>query len=334
MGLSTPKKRTVALVVAQRVLITGATGFAGSYLAEECARHGWELHGTTRPGEGVTNVAQVPSMAVHPVELTDAIAVRRLVEDVGPTHVYHLAAQASVQQAWRDPIATLTNNSVAQLHILSAVQTVCPQTRVLVVSTAEVYGRIDRPELPVTEEAPLGPLDPYAVSKVTQEMLGLQYARAFGLPVVRVRPFNHAGPRQRPGFVAADFARQIALIEAGRSEPVIKVGNLTAVRDISDVRDIVRAYVLALSEGEPGAVYNIASGHGISIDDLLHAFLDAAHVPIETEVDTARLRPSDRPHIVGDATRLRERTGWQPQIPLAQTVRDTLEYWRGRVISG
>jgi GDP-4-dehydro-6-deoxy-D-mannose reductase len=319
------------LAAHERVLITGATGFAGSYLAEECTRRGWEVHGTTRQGEGARNLLDAPSVIVHPVELSDGAGVRRLIAEVAPTAVYHLAAQASVQQAWHDPVATLTNNSVAQFHILSAVQEVCPQARVLVVSTAEVYGRIDRPEQPVAEETPLGPLDPYSVSKVTQEMLGVQYARAFDLPVVRVRPFNHAGPRQRPGFVGADFARQIALIEAEQIAPVIKVGNLSAVRDMSDVRDIVRAYVLALAEGEPGAVYNIASGHGISMEELLQAFLAEARVVITVEVDPARLRPSDRPRIVGDATRLRVRTGWSPSIPLTQTIRDTLDYWRAGV---
>jgi GDP-4-dehydro-6-deoxy-D-mannose reductase len=146
-----------------------------------------------------------------------------------------------------------------------------------------------------------------------------------------VRPFNHAGPRQRPGFVVADFARQVAMIEAGLSPPVIKVGNLAAVRDLSDVRDVVRAYVLALGEGEAGAVYNVASGHGISMADLLHAFIDQASVPIAKAIDPARLRPIDRPLIIGDATRLRAHTGWTPTIPLAQTVRDTLDYWRVRI---
>jgi GDP-4-dehydro-6-deoxy-D-mannose reductase len=162
-------------------------------------------------------------------------------------------------------------------------------------------------------------------------MLGLQHYLAFDLPVVRVRPFNHAGPRQRPGFVVADFARQVAMIEAGLSPPVIKVGNLAAVRDLSDVRDVVRAYVLALGRGEAGAVYNVASGRGISMAALLQAFLDQAGVPIDQERDPERLRPIDRPLIVGDATRLHTRTGWSPVIPLAQTVRDTLDYWRARV---
>jgi GDP-4-dehydro-6-deoxy-D-mannose reductase len=313
------------------ILITGAGGFAGSHLAAECARRGWSVHGTVRPGEGTENLAAVPTAAVHAVELSDAEAVRTLVERVRPAQVYHLAAQASVQKAWQDPMATLTNNVAAQLCILSAVRELSPEARVLIVSSSEVYGRIDPKRLPVEEDAPLGPLDPYSVSKVTQEMLGLQHYLAFDLPVVRVRPFNHAGPRQRPGFVAADFAQQVAEIEAGQRPPVIAVGNLEAVRDLSDVRDVVRAYILALCEGEPGAVYNVASGHGITMAELLQAFVERAAVRIETVVDPARLRPIDRPIIVGDATRLRARTGWSPAIPLARTVQDTLDYWRARV---
>ena len=315
-------------------MITGAAGFVGSFLAEECARQGWTVHGTSRPREGVRNLASLPAAVIHPVELADAAAVRALVEEIRPAQVYHLAAQPSVQLAWQDPMQTLTNNSAAQLSILSAVQAVCPGTCVLVVSSSEVYGRADPARSAVDEQTPLGPLDPYAVSKVTQEMLGLQYFLAFGLPVVRVRPFNHAGPRQRTGFVAADFAHQIALIEAGQSEPVIKVGNLAAIRDFSDVRDVVRAYTMVLGAGEPGAVYNVASGRGVAVSALLQAFIAEAAVPIETVVDPARLRPIDRPVIVGDATRLRARTGWQPEMPLARTVRDTLDYWRARVASG
>lgn len=280
------------------------------------------------------NLANLPAAIIHPVELADTAAVRALVEEVRPAQVYHLAAQPSVQLAWRDPMQTLINNSAAQLSILSAVQAVCPDTRLLVVSSSEVYGRADPGRPAVDEETPLGPLDPYAVSKVTQEMMGLQYFLAFGLPVVRVRPFNHAGPRQRTGFVAADFAHQIALIEAGKSEPVIKVGNLAAIRDFSDVRDVVRAYAMVLDAGEPGAVYNVASGRGVAVSELLETFIAAAAVPIETAVDPAKLRPIDRPIIVGDATRLQRRTGWQPEIPLARTVRDTLEYWRVRVAAG
>ncbi len=305
----------------------------GSYLVEECQRRGWTVHGTTHPSEQPELTPALRAAAIHPVELSDAAAVRALVAEARPAQIYHLAAQASVHKAWQDPMATLTNNSGAQLAILSAARDLCPDARILVISSSEVYGGRDQGRMPLDEDEPLGPLDPYAVSKVTQEMLGLQHYLAFGMPVVRVRPFNHMGPRQRPGFVAADFARQVAAIEAGQGAPVMRVGALDAVRDLSDVRDVVRAYTLALTKGEPGAVYNVASGRGVSIGDLLRAFIAEATVPIETIVDSALLRPVDRPLIVGDAARLRARTGWTPTIPLAQTIRDTLDYWRGRVTS-
>jgi len=312
-------------------LITGATGFVGAHLVEECLRRGWTVHGTTHPSEQPELTPALRATTIRPVELSDTAAVGALVAAIRPAQIYHLAAQASVSKAWQDPMATLTNNSGAQLAILSAARESCPDARILVISSSEVYGGRDPARMPLNEDEPLGPLDPYAVSKVTQEMLGLQHYLAFGMPVVRVRPFNHMGPRQRPGFVAADFARQVAVIEAGQSSPVMRVGSLDAVRDISDVRDVVRAYALALTEGEAGAVYNVASGRGVSIGDLLRAFIAEASVPIETVVDPALLRPVDRPFIVGDASRLHAHTGWTPAIPLTQTIRETLEYWRERI---
>ena len=303
----------------------------GSYLVEECQRRGWTVHGTTHPSEQPELTPALRAAAIHPIELSDTAAVRALVAEIRPAQIYHLAAQASVHKAWQDPMATLTNNIGAQLAILSAAHDVRPDARILVISSSEVYGGRDPARMPLGEDEPLGPLDPYAVSKVTQEMLGLQHYLAFGMPVVRVRPFNHMGPRQRPGFVAADFARQVAAIEAGQGPRVMTVGALDAVRDLSDVRDVVRAYTLALTEGEAGAVYNVASGHGVSVGDLLQAFIAEATVPIDTVVDSALLRPVDRPLIVGDASRLRTQTGWTPTIPLAQTIRDTLDYWRARV---
>ncbi len=316
------------------VLITGATGFVGSWLIAECLGRGWTVHGTTHPDERPTPGGVPDGVAIHPVELSDTDAVRALVAEISPDQIYHLAAQASVQKAWQDPMATLGNNIAAQLAILTAARASRPDARVLVISSSEVYGGADPARMPLNEDEPLGPLDPYAVSKVTQEMLGLQHYLAFGMRVVRVRPFNHMGPRQRPGFVAADFARQVARVEAGQGEPIIRVGKLDAVRDLSDVRDIVRAYTLALTEGEPGAVYNVASGRGVAMRELLQTFVDAARVPIEIVVDPTLLRPVDRPLIVGEAARLRARTGWTPVIPFAQTVRDTLDYWRERVVRG
>lgn len=313
-----------------KVLITGATGFVGSHLIAECTRRGWDVFGTAHPAETYDPAAVGPAEIEH-VELSDVEAVKALVAKIKPSQIYHLAAQASVQQAWRNPMATITNNVGAQLAILSAAHEACPEARILVISSSEVYGGSDPTKMPVDEDAPLGPLDPYAVSKVTQEMLGLQHYLAFKMPVVRVRPFNHMGPRQRTGFVGADFARQVALIESGTVPPVIRVGKLDAVRDLSDVRDIVRAYTLALTEGEAGAVYNVASGQGVSVRALLDLFVAVSTTAIDVETDPALFRPVDRPIIVGDAGRLHARTGWEPRIPLEKTVHDTLDFWRGLV---
>jgi GDP-4-dehydro-6-deoxy-D-mannose reductase len=200
-----------------------------------------------------------------------------------------------------------------------------------VIGSNEEYGAPQPDELPQTEESPLRPNNPYAVSKVAQDFLGLQYYLAYGLPVVRVRPFNHTGPGQSPRFVVPAFASQIARIEAGLQEPVMRVGNLDAARDFSDVRDIVRGYHLAVTKGEPGEVYNLASGRPQSVRGLLETLLGYSQVKIRVEIDPERYRPVDVPVAYGSAEKFRQRTGWMPQIPFEQTLRDTLEYWRGQV---
>ena len=314
------------------VLITGAAGFAGSHLAEECARRGWEVHGTARSGEGTENLAAVPVAVIHRCELSDADAVRTLVEEVQPAQVYHLAAQASVQRAWQDPMATLTNNIAAQLAILRAVQVTCPQARVLVVSSSEVYGRIDPARLPVKEDAPLGPLDPYAVSKVTQDMMAFQYFRSYGLPIIRTRAFNHEGPRRGDVFVTSNFARQVAEIEAGLREPIVYVGDLTPRRDYSDVRDIVRGYWLLLERGEPGEVYNLCSGKSWQIQQVLDFLLGLSTVKgITVKTDPARLRPSDVMILEGSPAKIHKATGWKVEIPFERTLTELVDYWRQRI---
>jgi GDP-4-dehydro-6-deoxy-D-mannose reductase len=198
----------------------------------------------------------------------------------------------------------------------------------LVVGSSEEYGRIAPGDLPIDEDTPLRPTSPYALSKVAQDLMGLQYHLTHGLHVIRVRPFNHIGPRQRPGFVAPDLASQIAAIEAGRQPPVLQVGNLEARRDFSDVRDVVRAYVMLLTHGKPGEVYNVGSGQSHSIQELLDSLLAMSRVPIEVQPDPARMRPSEVPEMIGDVSRLQTRTGWQPEIPFEQSLKDILDYWR------
>jgi GDP-4-dehydro-6-deoxy-D-mannose reductase len=263
-------------------------------------------------------------------ELTDADATRRAVELAAPDLVFHLASQSSVQASFADPLGTIENNTATLVHLLDAVRAVTPGARVLVVSSGEVYGRGGGGR-PIDEHMPLRPENPYAVSKCVQDLLGLQYHLAHRLAVVRVRPFNHLGPGQSDRFVASSFARQIAEIEAGQCAPVIQVGNLEAERDFTDVRDVVRAYLLALDNAEPGVAYNLGRGEGVAIQQLLDLLVGECRVPVSVEVDPARMRPVDVPSLVCDASLFRAHTSWEPVIPLQVTLRDMLDYWRGQL---
>jgi GDP-4-dehydro-6-deoxy-D-mannose reductase len=311
-----------------RALITGAGGFVGGHLCAYLLAHtDWELMGTVYP-HPVDAQPQEPRLRLRHADLRDPEGVQALVGEVQPDCVFHLAAQSFVPASFADPWDTLQNNVRAQLNLLEAVRRSGRDVRVLVIGSNEEYGAPRPEELPQTEESPLRPNNPYAVSKVAQDFLGLQYYLAYGLPVVRVRPFNHTGPGQAPRFVVPAFASQIARIEAGRQEPVMKVGNLEAARDFTDVRDVVRAYHLAVSQGEPGEVYNLASGRPQSVRGLLEMLLSHSHVEIRVERDPSRYRPVDVPAVYGSAAKFRQRTGWEPQIPFEQTLRDILAYWR------
>ncbi len=233
--------------------------------------------------------------------------------------------------SWADPWATLENNIRSQLNVLQAAIAMGSCPRVLVVGSADEYGDVHPDELPITEKHCLRPNNPYAVSKVTQDMLGYQYFASHKLPVVRVRPFNHIGPGQSPAFVASAFAKQIAEIEAGLREPIVRVGNLGARRDFSDVRDIVRGYYLALTQGEPGEVYNLGTERSYAISDLLDRLIQLCRVPVTVRVDPSRLRPADVPDVVADCSRFRAQTGWQAEIPFEQSLVDILDYWRQNV---
>jgi GDP-4-dehydro-6-deoxy-D-mannose reductase len=263
--------------------------------------------------------------------LLDRPALEELFQAARPDYVFHLAAQAFVPASWQDPWSTLENNIRGQLNVLLATLSAEPPPHVLVVGSAEEYGLVAPDELPVRETNLLRPYSPYAVSKVAQDMLGYQYHASHNLPVVRVRPFHHIGPGQSPAFVASDFAKQIAEAEAGLRELVMYVGNLEARRDFTDVRDMVRAYYLAVTQGEPGEVYNIGAERSYSIREVLDMLLTFSTVPIRVEQDPGRLRPSDVPELLCDCSRFRARTGWRAQIPLERTLEDTLDYWRAHV---
>ena len=309
-----------------RALITGVRGFAGPHLVQTLARlTDWTIFGVTRHADDTAR-GYTPIVA----DLLDREAVQRAIAEVAPTHVFHLAAQSHVPTSLQDPAGTLVNNIVGQVHLLEACRALPAAPRILVVASAEEYGLALPEEMPLDEQQPFRPMSPYAVSKVTQDLLGWQYCRTYGLPIVRVRPFSHTGPGQSDRFAVSAFARQIAEIEAGLHPPVVRVGNLDAERDFLDVRDVVHAYYLALTRGTPGEVYNVGGGTTLRIGAVLEALLALSAVPMTVEKDLARLRPSDVPCFIGDSRRLREETGWHPTIPFEQTVRDTLDWWRAR----
>jgi GDP-4-dehydro-6-deoxy-D-mannose reductase len=314
-----------------RTLITGINGFVGGYLAETLIRAGgWDIWGLSRsPHLALGHLHE----HVHMVQadMNNLDMVRHALEEVRPQVVFHLASQSFVPAAFRDPAATLQNNILAHLHLFQAVIEQQQKCRILAVGSNEVYGMIRPDDLPIDETTPFRPANPYGVSKVAQDMLALQYHISHHLDVVRVRPFNHIGPRQDERFVAASFAQQIARIEHGLQPAVIRVGDLSAQRDFTDVRDMVRAYMLAVEHGEAGQVYNIGSSTPTSIQSLLDRLLAISSVTVEVQPDPARMRPSNVPVVVCNAGLFRERTGWEPRITLDQTLHDILDDWRARI---
>ena len=316
-----------------RVLITGFTGFVGSHLADYLvARGDVEVFGTHRWRSRLENVEHLGNQ-VRRVEcdVRDAAAVRRALRDVRPDRVFHLAAQSYVPTSWLTPGETLSGNVLGQVNLFEAIRDLDLPARVLIAGSSEEYGLVLPDEIPIREDGPLRPLSPYGVSKVAQDLLAYQYWKSYRLHVVRTRGFNHTGPRRGDVFVTSSFARQIAEIEKSVSEPVVWVGNLDSVRDFTDVLDMVRAYWLALDRGEPGEVYNICSGRGYSARQVLEILLALAHVKVEVREDPARMRPSDVTLLLGDCSKFRGATGWEPTIPFEVTLEDLLEHWRKRV---
>jgi GDP-4-dehydro-6-deoxy-D-mannose reductase len=319
-----------------RALITGISGFAGSYLAEYClARGDVEITGLVRDSARPGNVAPIAGqLRLLQGDLRDSASVDRAVREARPEVVFHLGGQAFVPRSFEDPEGTLLDNAIGQLHLIQAVLRHRPLARLLVVASSSVYGLVRPEENPVHEDVPLRPVDPYGVSKATQDLLAYQYGVSHGLQAVRVRPFNHTGPRQSDLFAPSWFARRVAEIEAGVMAPVLPVGNLAAVRDISDVRDVVEAYFLAATQGRPGEVYNIGSGVGRPMSALVEGLRELSRVPFTVREDAERIRPLDVPVLVCDAGRLSASTGWRPRIPFEQTLSDLLEEWRRHTAAG
>ncbi len=312
------------MTVRGRVLITGITGFAGSHLAELLVREGAEVHGIAHEDAPHPNLRAIErEVSLHRADLLDAEATASAVRVARPAVVFHLAAQAVPGLSWREPRRTLELNVLGTLDLLEALRAT-GGARLVLASSAEIYAPSDRP---VAEDAPLGPENPYAASKLAQEALVGQYARAGAIEAIVLRPANQIGPRLHPELVASAFAKQVAAAEAG-GERVIRVGALTSRRDFLDVRDAARAYVLAAERGEVGRTYNVGTGTPVAIRELLDLFLAESRVRIAVRDDPARRRPDERPVLSLDASAFGARTGWAPEIPLERSARDTLDYWR------
>jgi GDP-4-dehydro-6-deoxy-D-mannose reductase len=315
-----------------KALVTGITGFVGSHLAEYLLTQGVEVYGTYRVRSRMDHIHHIrDKIHLMECELKDPNSVDSLICSTQPDFIYHLAAQSFVPTSWNSPADTIWNNVGAQINLLEAVRKYDVKTRIQIACSSEEYGLVHPQETPIVESNPLRPLSPYAVSKVAQDMMGYQYNQSYGMHIVRTRTFNHEGPRRGDTFVLSNFAKQVAEIECKLRPPTLEVGNLDAVRDFTDVRDIVRAYVLALQYGEPGEVYNIGSGVPIRIGDALSKLLEMTDRKITVKEDPKRMRPSDVPLLHCDARKFSEKTGWKPMISFEETLRDTLEYWRSQL---
>lgn len=309
-----------------RALITGVSGFVGRHLWRHLQAEGDDVYGLAR-----TNTDGLDAARVLKIDLFDRAAVERAVRETRPEVVYHLAAQSSPAESLADPWATIVNNLACQFNLLEGLLSAGMAPRVLVVGSSDEYGRVSAEDVPTHENVPLKPATPYAVSKVGQDVMGYQYFAQHGLPVVRVRPFNHTGPGHDARFVIPSFARQLAEVEMGLRAPLLRVGDLNVSRDFTDVRDMVRAYRLALTLGMPGDVYNLGSGRSTRIADMVDELIGMCRVRTETRVDAALLRPADIPRQEANIHKFTQLTGWQPTIPWHTTLRDTFEYWREKV---
>lgn len=316
----------------ERALITGITGFAGSHLAELLLSYGYKVSGIVRARSKTDNIDHIRyKLHLEDADLLDSHSLYSIIGKIKPNYIFHLAAQSFVQSSWASPANTMEINIVGSVNLFEAVKRVGLNPVIQIACSSEEYGLVYPSELPVKEDNPLRPQSPYAVSKVAMDYLGYQYFQSYKMIIIRTRGFNHTGPRRGEVFVTSNFARQIAMIEKGKVEPVIHVGDLTTERDWTDVRDMVKGYLLAVQKGKSGEVYNICSEKAIKVGDMLNMLLSYSRKKVKIRRDISRLRPSDVPILLGNCSKFKKLTGWKPEIPFAQTMKDLLNYWRGRV---
>lgn len=307
-----------------KALIIGGAGFVGGYLIKELADSGWDVHATCLENEKISE-----QCSVHTLNILERDAVKLLLDEIDPDVVYHLAAQSSVSVSWKKPQLTAEINVIGTINVLEAVRDFQKKNiRLILIGSGEEYGFIRDGSCPLSEEEKLNPGNIYAATKACQGMLGEIYARAYKMDIIMVRAFNHSGPRQAPMFVISDFCRQIAVIEKGESPAEMMVGNLSAKRDFTDVRDVVRAYRLLAEKGVSGRVYNVGRGKAVEIQFILDTALGFSKLPIKVRKDPARMRASDIPLIEPDVSRIADDTDWKAEISMEQTIEDTLNYWR------
>jgi GDP-4-dehydro-6-deoxy-D-mannose reductase len=316
----------------KNVLITGIAGFVGSHLAELLLTKGYEIHGLCRPRSKTDNIDSITNqLHLEDADLLDSHSLYATISRIKPDYIFHLAAQSFVPTSWVSPSVTLEVNIVGTANLFEAVRQAGIDPMIQIACSSEEYGLVLENEIPIKETNPLRPLSPYAVSKLAMDYLGYQYHQSYGVRIIRTRGFNHTGPRRGDTFAESNFAKQIALIEKGKQEPVIHVGNLDAERDYTDVRDMVRGYLLAVEKCDPGDVYNICTGKSVKIKDMLNILISLSKTKPKIVPDQSRMRPSDVPILTGDNAKFVKKTGWAAEVPFHKTMEDLLNYWRGRV---
>lgn len=302
-----------------RALITGSEGFVGKYLRAELEAYGYD----------VTGLDLMPGEKTVAVNLLEAEKVDALLQELQPDVIFHLAGQANVGLSWKKPAMTMEINLIAAINLMEAARKHCPNCAVILVGSSDEYGNLKEKGQLVSEETPLQPVTPYAISKIAQEQMGQAYAMAYGMKICMTRSFNHGGAGQKLGFMIPDFAQGIVKVERGEADAV-SVGNLESKRDFTHVKDIVRVYRLIAEKGKPGEIYNIGSGKTYSAGEVLDRLIGMAKCPVPVRQDPARMRPSDTPVVCCDNSKIRNDTGWEPQLTIDDILRDTLDYYRSK----